>query len=412
MSGLQRPELLAPAGTLEKLRYAYAFGADAAYAGIPYFSLRARFNEFSLEDLQTGLDLARSQGKKLYLTANVFARNRKIPAFLERLEEWAALKPDALIMSDPGLMLMVRERHPELPIHLSVQANCMNWEAVRFWARQGVERVILSRELTLEEIRTIKEKVPEVELESFVHGAICIAYSGRCLMSSYMSYRDANQGVCDNSCREKFNVLLEDRRSPGEFYQMDEDEHGTYIMNAKDLRLVEHLREIVEAGVCSLKLEGRTKSLYYVSMVTRAYRMAIDDLMAGRGFDPRVLEEFDKIPNRGYHKGFLLGSPGADGQNYETSSSFVSRQNFGGLLRPEAAKYPGWIPVEIRGPVNRGDRCELITPEGAVGFVAAAIRDDEGQEVERANPGYKGIFHFPVDHSVQGFGLLSVEAPR
>ncbi|NUM89558.1 MAG: U32 family peptidase C-terminal domain-containing protein [Bdellovibrionales bacterium] len=403
-------ELLAPAGTLEKLEYAFAFGADAVYAGIPFFSLRARRNEFTLDDLAAGVRLARDQGKKLYLTANIFARNRKIPSFLDRIGEWAALQPDALIMSDPGLMMLVRERHPEIPIHLSVQANCMNWEAVRFWARQGVERIILSRELTLDEIRTIHEKVPEVELEAFVHGAICIAYSGRCLMSSYMSYRDANQGVCDNSCREKFNVLVEDRRSPGEFYRMDEDENGTYIMNAKDLRLVENLREIVESGVCSLKIEGRTKSLYYVSMVTRAYRRAIDDLAAGRAFDPTLLHEFDKIPNRGYHKGFLLGAPGATGQNYETSSSFVSKQNFGGVVKAGAAKFPGWIPVEIRGPVNKGDGCELITPSGSWRFPASAIRNDEGAEVDRANPGYGGIFHFPVDAPVPAYGLLSVDA--
>ena len=414
----QMPELLAPAGSFEKLRYAYAFGADAAYAGIPFFSLRARENEFSLEELSKGLDLARSLGKKLYLTANIFSRNRKIQSFYSHLDQWAELKPDALIMSDPGLMLIVRERYPEIPIHLSVQANCMNWQAVRFWHQQGVERIILSRELSLGEIRTIKEKVPEVELEAFVHGAICIAYSGRCLLSSYMSYRDANQGVCDNSCREKFHVyktekseenfFVEDLRNKGEFYRLDEDENGTFIMNAKDLRLIEHLKEIMEAGVCSLKIEGRTKSVYYVSMVVRAYRQALNDIAAGRAFDSKWVEELEKIANRGYHKGFMMGDPEIQDHNYTLGASRSSRERFGGLVRPDEQTYEGWMPVEIKGPVSIGDRCELIHTDGSSEwFDVTAIRTAKGQEVSKANPGI-GVFHIPVDQAPRDCSILSV----
>lgn len=418
MNNYQNAELLAPAGSLEKLRYAYSFGADAAYAGIPFFSLRARENEFAIEELRQGLDLARSMGKKLYLTANVFSRNRKINSFYTHLDQWAQLKPDALIMSDPGLMLIVRERHPEIPIHLSVQANCMNWQAVRFWQQQGVERIILSRELSLDEIRTIKDKVPEMELEAFVHGAICIAYSGRCLLSSYMSYRDANQGVCDNSCREKFQVyktkeseetfFVEDLRSKGEFYRVDEDENGTFIMNAKDLRLIEHLKEILDAGVCSLKIEGRTKSVYYVSMVTRAYSQALKELAAGKSYDPRWAEELEKIANRGYHKGFMMGEPEPKDHNYEGSVGKSFRQRFGGLIRPEEQKYDGWLPVEIKGPVSIGDRCEVICTDGSSSWITVeAIRTKDGKDVPKANPGI-GIFHIPAPHAAQDCSLLSV----
>ncbi|MCC7404465.1 MAG: U32 family peptidase [Bdellovibrionales bacterium] len=413
------PELLAPAGSLEKLRYAYAFGADAAYAGIPFFSLRARENEFSLEELRQGLDLARSMGRRLYLTANIFARNRKIQPFYSHLDQWAELKPDALIMSDPGLMLIVRERHPEIPIHLSVQANCMNWQGVRFWAQQGVQRIILSRELTLEEIRTIKDKVPEVELESFVHGAICIAYSGRCLLSSYMSYRDANQGVCDNSCREKFHVyktpstdenfFVEDLRNKGEFYRVDEDENGTFIMNAKDLRLIEHLKEIMQAGVSSLKIEGRTKSIYYVSIVTRAYRQALNDLAAGRDVDSRWITELDKVANRGYHKGFLMGEPQADDHNYKVGTTRHSKQRFGGLVRPEERVYDGWLPIEVKGPVSVGDRCELIHADGTSDWLTIeAIRTSRGKELAKANPGI-GTFHVPASIAPRDHSILSVQ---
>jgi putative protease len=412
------PELLMPAGSLDKLRFAYAYGADAAYVGVPLFSLRARENEFNLEALKESIDLARSMKKKLYVTANIFARNRKIKEFDRQISDWAALKPDALIMSDPGLIAMVKEKHPEVPIHLSVQANVMNWQGVKFWHEQmGVERVILSRELQVNEIKEIKERVPTVELEAFVHGAICIAYSGRCLMSSYFSYRDANQGVCDNSCREKFHLFetkkdtseyyLEDLRNKGELYQIDEDEHGTYIMNAKDLRLIEHIKEIYDAGVCSLKVEGRTKSEYYVAMVTRAYRQAIDDMMAGQSFNPDLLKELDKVANRGYHTGFMVKSPQVEGQNYDTSVPRYYSQKFGGIVTSGEAP-AGYLPIEVRNKINLGDSGELITPDNkTIDFKVEKILNSKMESVTAAHGG-SGVFFVESPTAVPEMSILSL----
>lgn len=417
-SPIASPELLMPAGSLDKLRFAYAYGADAAYVGVPLFSLRARENEFNLEALKESIDLARSLNKKLYVTANIFARNRKIKEFDRQISDWAALKPDALIMSDPGLIAMVKEKHPDVPVHLSVQANVMNWQGVKFWHEQvGVERVILSRELQVNEIKEIRDRVPTVELEAFVHGAICIAYSGRCLMSSYFSYRDANQGVCDNSCREKFHVLgtnkdtteyyLEDLRNKGELYQIDEDEHGTYIMNSKDLRLIDHLKEIVDAGVCSLKIEGRTKSEYYVAMVTRAYRQAIDDMMAGKQFNPDLMKELDKVANRGYHTGFMVQAPQVEGQNYDTSVPRYYTQKFGGIVADQEAP-EGFMALEVRNKINLGDAGELITPDNqTVPFQVESIVNSKGESVSAAHGG-SGVFFFKTKDAVPPLSILSL----
>lgn len=413
----EAPELLMPAGSLDKLRFAYAYGADAAYVGVPLFSLRARENEFNLAKLEEAIQWARSLQKKLYVTANVFARNRKIKEFDRQIDEWAQLKPDALIMSDPGLIAMVKSKHPEIPIHLSVQANVMNWQAVKFWHEQvGVERVILSRELQINEIREIRDRVPTVELEAFVHGAICIAYSGRCLMSSYFSYRDANQGVCDNSCRERFHVFekkdseyfVEDLRNKGEFYQIDEDEHGTYIMNAKDLRLIEHLKEIVNTGVCSLKVEGRTKSEYYVAMVTRAYRKAIDDLIGHKPFDPQLIRELDKVANRGYHSGFMIQPPLSEGQNYDTSNPRFYSQRFGGIVTSDTAP-EGFVAIEIRNQIRIGDCGEIIRPDGTQSpFAIEEILTPTKQFVSVAHGG-TGVYFIKSQESFPELSVLSLE---
>lgn len=381
------PELLMPAGDLEKLKYALAFGGDAVYLGVPYFSLRARENEFNLENLRTGIEHAHSLGKKVYVTANIFGHNRKINSFIPSLREWLSAKPDALIMSDPGLMMMAREEFPDAEIHLSVQANCMNWQTVKFWNKSlNVKRVILSRELSLNEIKEIHERVPDIELEAFVHGAICIAYSGRCLLSSYMSNRDANQGVCDNTCREKFKVHIEDTRDPGKKYEIQEDEEGTYILNSKDLCVISRLQELKEAGVCSFKVEGRTKSVYYVSSVARAYRKAIDDMMAGKPFDPSLLAELEKISNRGYHAGFFNGTPGAEGQNYSQTTRFSTRK-FAGLAQGEMNP-EGYLPVEIRGTIKTGMEIELLGPDmQQFNFKVGSILNYKKQPADAAHPG-------------------------
>ncbi len=409
-----KPELLMPAGDLEKLKYALAFGGDAVYLGAPYFSLRARENEFNLENLKSGIEYVHSLGKKVYLTANIFARNRKINNFVLAIDEWVKLKPDAIIMSDPGLMMMVREKYPEVEIHLSVQANSMNWQNVKFWHKSlDVRRVILSRELSLGEIKEIRDRVPDIELESFVHGAICIAFSGRCLMSSYMSRRDANQGVCDNSCREKYKVhektelFLEDLRNPGSLYEIKEDEEGTYFFNAKDLCLIEHLKELWEAGVCSFKVEGRTKSVYYVSGVTRAYREAIDDMMAGRPFNSQLMTELEKISNRGYHKGFFNGQPGAEGQNYADGITRYSTRRFAGLLRGEPDG-DGFFPVDVRGTIKKGMEVEILGPSMfQESFKVENILNNKRQEVEAAHPG-TGINFLKGAGKFVNYGVLNV----
>lgn len=412
---MMKPELLMPAGSLQKLEYAYAFGADAVYIGVPYYSLRARENEVGLEELKKGVELAHSLNKKIYVTANIFARNRKIGGFLGQLKEWVGVKPDALIMSDPGLMMTVREAFPEFPIHLSVQANCMSWKSVKFWQQSlGVERVILSRELAVNEIKEIKDRVPDIELEAFVHGSICMAYSGRCLLSSYMSHRDANQGVCDNSCREKYKVhqgplYLEDMRSPGELYPIEEDEEGTYIMNAKDLCLIEHLKELADAGVCSFKVEGRTKSVNYAALVSRAYRKAIDDMAAGLPFNPALLEELKKTSHRDFHKGFFQGQPGSDGQNYDTSVSRIATRKFAGLIQDvEGASHPNLMPVEARGTFKVGSTLEVQGPDMfSHEFKVTRILNAKNQEVDTAHSG-AGMYFVEGAKEIPHKGIVSL----
>ncbi|HEY1079637.1 MAG TPA: U32 family peptidase C-terminal domain-containing protein [Bdellovibrio sp.] len=411
------PELLMPAGSLEKLKYAFEYGADAVYVGIPLLSLRARENEMDFNDLKEGIALARAKNKKIYVTANIFARNLKLKSFKENFKKWIELKPDALIMSDPGLMMIAKEVDPSVNIHLSVQANCMNWQSVKFWQQQGVTRVILSRELRLEEIKEIRDRVHDIELEAFVHGSICIAYSGRCLLSHYMSYRDANQGVCDNSCRYGYNIhkaetekdqefYLEDLRNKGEFYQIDEDENGTYIMNAKDLCVIEHLQELRDAGICSFKVEGRTKSLYYASLISKIYRQAIDDMMLGKKFDGSLLNELNKIPNRGYHKGFVAGKLSHESQEYRHSTSRNYTQRFAGVVLGNSHK-DGYIKIEARHRLRPGEELEIISPNGTLKTVVGNILNDHGEAVSQAGGG--GLtFHLQMPQQVPPYSLVSL----
>jgi len=394
----QTPELLMPAGSLEKMRMALAFGADAVYAGLPFFSLRARENEFNAEDLSVGISEARAMGKKLYLTANIFARNLKLKSYSENLAKWAALKPDAMIMSDPGLIMMAREHFPEIPIHLSVQANCMNWQAVKFWEKMGVSRIILSRELRIEEVKEIRQRVPGIELEAFVHGSICIAYSGRCLMSHYMSYRDANQGVCDNSCRYGFEVYtnkpptdpeqdfyLKDLRDPEQLYRIDEDEHGTHLMNSKDLCLVDSLQALREAGICSFKVEGRTKSIYYAAMISRIYRQAIDDMMGGRVFNAQLLEELEKLSNRGYFSGFMMGTQTHKSINYQPSAR-AQQSQFIGITT--GVKPTGTIEFEAKGQISCGEEIDVITPKRTFVSRVVSLTKNSGASCEKVHAGF------------------------
>lgn len=423
---MKRPELLVPAGTFEKMKYAFAYGADAVYAGIPRFSLRARENDFTLQTIEQALDYARGRNKRLYLTMNIFPHNNKIPSFVEMLNYVAGLKPDGLIMADPGMILVAQEKHPELPIHLSTQANTVNWQSVRFWKQLGVKRIILSRELRLEEIEEIRQHVPDIELETFVHGAICIAYSGRCLLSNYFNHRDANQGTCTNACRWEYKVYsepaqfeeerdvllpareehyyLEETDRPGQLMPIDEDEHGTYIMNAKDLSTIHILDKLVKAGLDSLKVEGRTKSIYYVSVITRAYRQALDFVLKGQPVPQEILQEVYAVANRGYVTGFLERNPLDKGQNYESGHSANQTRLFCGIVKAwDEAQ--GLATIAVRNRFEKGDELELISPQKTLRFKVTDIVTLEDESVTVAHGGGKDV-KIPLPGKPEPFMLL------
>lgn len=410
---MQNLELLMPAGSQNKMGLAIDYGADAVYLGPPLYSLRARENEFKKEKIKESIDYAHSKNKKVYLTLNIFARNRKLKPFSEDVVDYAAMKPDAFIISDPSFGSIARELAPEIPIHLSVQANCMNWRSVKFWKDTlQIERVILSRELSIVEIADIKQKVPDVELEAFVHGSICIAYSGRCLLSSYMDNRDANQGVCDNSCREKYKLssaeyYVEDALNhPGKQYQIDEDEHGTYIMNAKDLCMIEHLQKLAEAGVVSFKVEGRTKSEFYSAMVARSYRGALDDLMQGKPFNSYWLEELHKLTNRGFHTAFMFAQPLAEGQNYDSSSCYNDKTKFVGLVKESVSDNE--VVAEIKNKLQLGQRVKVLSPSGKEDSAEVIrITSKTGAEKQEVHSG-SGAFHLHLKghHKIPQRSLL------
>ena len=452
------PELLLPAGSLDKMRAAYDFGADAVYAGQPRYSLRARNNEFRLEQLQQGITEAKQRGKKLFVTSNLIAHNDKVRTYLRDIEPIIEMKPDGIIMADPGLIMMVREKWPEVPIHLSVQANTTNFATVKFWQKMGVQRIILSRELSLDEIEKIRQECPDMELEVFVHGALCIAYSGRCLLSGYFNRRDPNQGTCTNACRWEYKTqgaqetdsgdvipiklegdfsfakeqeaadkafsgcgdgkrhpaadqvyLLEEAERPGELMPVMEDEHGTYIMNSKDLRAVEHVARLAQIGVDSLKVEGRTKSLYYVARVAQVYRQAIDDAVAGRPFNPDLLLQLEGMANRGYTSGFLERRPAQDYQNYITGHSEFHRSQFVAEVREVADD--GWAEVEVKNKFSVGDTIEVIHPGGNRVVRLEAMRNMDGEPIEVA-PGSPLHVRIPIGTQARGALIARMLAPQ
>ncbi len=445
MSQPLKPELLSPAGTAKNMRYAFAYGADAVYAGQPRYSLRVRNNEFNhLDIMADAIAEAHAQGKQFYIASNISPHNNKVKTYLRDMEEVIAMQPDALIMADPGLIMLVREKWPDMPIHLSVQANAVNHASVKFWGRQGVSRVILSRELSMEEIGEIREECPDMELEVFVHGALCIAYSGRCLLSGYMNHRDPNQGACTNACRWKYQAheavetetgdivptnaavraaqvwtpddspprlegslddgrgddapvfLLQEQNRPGELMPAYEDEHGTYIMNSKDLRAVQHVPRLVEMGIHSLKIEGRTKSHYYVARTAQVYRRAIDEAVAGRDFDMELMAQLDHLANRGYTEGFYRRHVPEHYQNYRQGVSTNPNQQFVGEVR-EIDNERGWATIEVKNRFETGDTLELITPSGNLSFALQAMENRDGIAVGAA-PGSGHTVRIPLPH--------------
>ena len=418
---MKRPELLSPAGSLNHMRFAFAYGADAVYAGQPRYSLRVRNNEFSKEDvLGRGIEEAHSQGKLFFLASNIAPHNSKLKTYISDLEPIIEMGPDALIMSDPGLIMMVRERWPEQTIHLSVQSNVVNYAAARFWQSMGLKRIILSRELSLKEIGEIREQCPDLELETFVHGALCIAYSGRCLLSGYMSHRDSNQGACTNSCRWKYDihearetgtgdtmplaastdssdapspiVLLEEQNRPGELMPAFEDEHGTYIMNSRDLRAVQHVDKLTQLGIDSFKIEGRTKSVYYVARTTQVYRKAIDDALANRPFDIGLMDELEGMANRGFTEGFYRRHPPGEYQNYERGFSSSDKQQFVGAI---IDCNNDWLTVDVKNHFEAADQIQLMTTHGNQSFYLPTITDQNGNTTDVA-PGSGHIVKIPL----------------
>ena len=436
-------ELLSPAGTIKNMRYAFAFGADAVYAGQPRYSLRVRNNDFLADNLAKGIAEAHQQGKKFFLATNVIPHNAKVKTFMADIAPIIAMKPDALIMADPGLIMMTREAWPDMPIHLSVQANTVNYATVKFWQSVGIKRVILSRELSLDEIEEIRQKCPDIELEVFVHGALCIAYSGRCLLSGYFNHRDPNQGTCTNSCRWKYDTVpahenaegdlvpdadvlsmsdistascgdaerhpladklyfLEEEGRKGELLPIMEDENGTYIMNSKDLRAIEHVQRLVAIGINSLKIEGRTKSHYYVARTAQTYRLAIDDALAGRAFQPELIGVLENLANRGYTDGFYKRHHTHEQQNYITGYSKSHQQQFCGEIRSYDSA-TGLATIDVKNKFIVGDKLELILPKGNQDITVERMEDMHGHSMQEApGGGYEVKIPLPEIHSVNG----------
>ncbi|MFA5926380.1 MAG: U32 family peptidase C-terminal domain-containing protein [Parcubacteria group bacterium] len=443
---MRKLELVAPGGSLEKIEYAYHFGADAAYVGHPNFSLRARINDFTEKKLEKAAGIARSRKKKIYFTLNIFAHERHLGILEKHLKFIAKIKPDALIISDPGIVSLAKKISPKIRIHLSTQANTTNSEAVRFWEKQGVKRIILAREVTLEEIKKIRKACPRIELEYFVHGAMCMSLSGRCLLSSWMRGRSANLGDCVQPCRWPYRVTKKEK----DIIEIQEDEQGTYIFNSKDLCLIEHLDDLAKAGIDSFKIEGRTKSVYYVSTVVRNYRMVLDAIKNKKGLKElkktvkSAKGELLKLNNRGYTTGFLFGKDKWE-NNFDLSHEKnrwqfvgevmkppnfaygISVRSFGGAKFLEAEKeafirracgrsflrkginnkentrasldsgesracFAGFKQVKIHNVLSEKEKVEIVTPSGVISDRVEEIRKEDGEKVKSAHGGSKNVY--------------------
>ena len=403
-----RPELLAPAGTMEKLEAALRYGADAAYLGGRQFSLRAFGGNFAQDEIAAAIRLAHGMEKKIYVTVNVFPHNEdlvSLPDYLRFLKEAGA---DAVLVADLGVFMCARETAPGLPIHVSTQANNVNWRTVRAWQELGAARVVLARELSAAEIQEIR-RATDVELELFVHGAMCISYSGRCLLSSYFTGRDANRGSCAQSCRWKYALVEESR--PGEYYPIAEDERGTYIMNSKDLCLLPHLDEVVRCGIDSLKIEGRMKSVHYVASVVKAYHMALDACLSGNPYEVREewRAELEKVSHRAYTTGFFFGKTTGADQIYG-SSSYEQTSDFVGLVRAYDP-VTQIATVEQRNNMKLGQEIEVFQPVGApFRQNLSEMWDEEGQEIAAA-PHPQQIVRMRMTQEVAANSILRRDVP-
>jgi len=422
-------ELLAPAGNLEKLKAGFAYGADAVYCGLPDFSLRVRINQFDLDSLKQGIEHAHCLGKKVYVTVNIFVHNYHLENLKKYILELKKMKPDGLIASDPGVISLIKQVWPEAEIHLSTQANCTNWRAAKFWHNQGIQRIILAREVTLDQIKEIHEKVPEVELEYFVHGAMCISYSGRCLLSKYYMDRSGNLGDCVQPCRWKYKVksqneegkserqktkvFIQEEKRPHDLLEIQEDEHGTYIMNSKDLCLVEYLNQLAKAGIVSFKIEGRAKSLYYVANTTKVYRQAVD--MLGNWNEKKILElkkELQKNINRDFTTGFLFGKDNAE-QKFDTGH-LPCEWEFVGVVGNRQQAMGNSIFVKVHNAIYKGDEVELVIPQGKnFSIKIKEIFDAKtGEKLSEAHGGQDREILIPVDSKIPEFTVLRKKVLR
>ena len=359
---MEKPELLAPGGSLEKLKTAIMYGADAVYIGGEAYSLRVAAENFSEDDMKEGLEFAHSRGKKVYLTANIIPHNKDIDEFYKFVEKIKPMGFDAVLTADLGIFDILREQAPEIPIHVSTQANNVNYRSAAMWYKLGAKRVVLGREMSFEEMREIRERTPkELELEAFVHGAMCISYSGRCLLSNYMTGRDANQGACAHPCR--WNYSLVEQTRPGEYMDIYENERGSFIFNSKDLCLIEHIPELIESGISSFKIEGRVKTSYYVATIVKAYREEIDRYFENPQsytFDKSQFEELCKVSHRPYTTGFAFGRPDGKGQVY-TDSSYIRDYDLIGIVTDYDSS-TGIATITQRNRFFKGDEIEILQP--------------------------------------------------
>lgn len=401
-----RPELLAPAGDLEKLKVAVLYGADAVYVGGEHFSLRAKAKNFNMEAMKEGIDFAHNHGVKVYVTANIIAHNEDFKGMGEYFLELENMNTDALLVADPGVFQVAKEYVPNMPIHLSTQANNTNYKSANFWYSVGVRRIVLARELSLTEIKEIKNNIPnDMEIETFVHGAMCISYSGRCLLSNYMTNRDANTGECSHPCRWKY-YLVEEKR-PNQYMPVVENERGTYIYNSKDLCMIEHIPDLIASGIESLKLEGRMKTSFYVGTIVKAYREAIDDFIKDAELYTSKLkyytEEVSKASHREYTTGFYYAKPSGNEQIY-TSNSYLRTYEFVGIIIDYDVNTQ-IATIEQRNKFSVGDEIEIMSKSSYFCQTVEQIVDSEGNSVESA-PHAQQIIKMKVLHPVNKFDMI------
>ena len=403
---MRRTELLVPAGSLEVFRVAVLYGADAVYIGGEAFGLRAKAKNFSFEDMKEAVKFAHERGVRVYVTANILAHNDDLDEVESYFQELGEVGVDALIISDPGVFMIAKRVLPNMELHVSTQANNTNYGTYRFWHDLGAKRVVAARELSLKELKRIRAEIPdEMEIEAFVHGAMCISYSGRCLLSNFLTGRDANQGACTHPCRWKYSLMEETR--PGEYFPVEETERGTFIFNSKDLCMIEHIPELVEAGIDSFKIEGRMKTALYVATVARTYRKALDDYAKGREVYeanlPWYREEIAKCTYREYTTGFFFGKPGADAQIYD-SNTYVKNYTYLGLIGEDVRD--GLYPFEQRNKFSVGDVIEIMKPNGEnVEVTVRRLVDEDGNDVESA-PHPKQKLWIDVDAPLAPWDIL------